>query len=295
MARIALLAPTGMLGSMVYQVLHHQHQLVLVNRNAEKLALLNQAYGGVDQHQAVSFDFTDLLHDHIAGFPTDTISPNLKRLRDEIGDVDAIINCAGVIKPYSTKDPAVTLFINGSLPHLLSAVYGDKLIHITTDCAFHGLSDAPYTEESPKTANDLYGHSKAIGEPADRSLVLRTSIIGPEIHSFVSLIAWVQKQQGQTVKGFTNHLWNGITTKQFGLICDQIIQHRAEYPVHGLFHLFSSTVNKYDMVTALAKKYNITVTVEPATPNPVDRRLGTVHGLCAQLGIPSFYDMIADL
>ena len=68
-----------------------------------------------------------------------------------------------------------------------------------------------------------------LGEPKDKSLVLRTSIIGPEIAEHVSLLDWFKQQEGKTINSFANHFWNGITTKQFGKICDEIISNPEKY------------------------------------------------------------------
>lgn len=295
MAKIALIAPTGMLGSAVYGILHEQHDLILVLRDMDKLKLLDEAYGGVTKHRTVPFDIADIQQDFITGFPKSSTAPSVSKLIEQIGDVDVVVNCAGIIKPYSLKDPTVTFFVNGTFPHILAAAYGKKLIQITTDCAFSGIDGAPYTEESPKSTNDLYGLSKSIGEPADRSLVLRTSIIGPEIHSGVSLIAWVRGQEGKQAKGFTRHLWNGITTKQFGKIVHKIAVDRDRYPATGLFHIFGSDISKYDMVTSIAKKYGVNMTITPDDGPVLDRRLATVKKLNDQLRTPSFQEMLAEL
>lgn len=295
MKTVAITAPTGMLGSMVYNVLKDKYKLVLVYRDEDKMKILDEAYGGVGKHKKVSFDLMNLYQDYVAGFPTSNIGPNTKKLVDAIGEIDAFINCAGIIKPHSLKDPITTMFINGAVPNILSAIYKDKLIQITTDCAYDGLVGAPYTEASPKTPNDLYGLSKSLGEPSQHSLVLRTSIIGPEVTGFVSLISWFKKQEGQTIKGFTNHLWNGITTKEFGNICDRIVSNRDAYPKTGLYHVFSNDVTKYDMVTKFKEKYGVNVTIEKAEPAPVDRRMRSVYDLHKKLEIPSFNEMIDQL
>lgn len=296
MKTVAILAPTGMLGSMVYNVFKDRYHLVLVLRDEKKLAALDAAYGGVSRHRSVPFDFTEVFEQHRAGFPTETTAPALERLEASIGPVDALINCAGLTKPHSLEDPAKTFFINGALPHILAERFGSRLIHITTDCAFDGIAGSPYTEVSPKRPNDLYGLSKSLGEPSDTALVLRTSIIGPEISGFTLFISWVRSQEGKTVSGFTNHLWNGITTRAYANCCGRIIEERDAFPQHGLFHVFSSTVNKEEMVVEIAKKYGVRVTVEPKQATPaVDRRLGTIHDLCARLSIPPFHQMIEEL
>lgn len=288
MKKIAIFAPTGMLGSMVYKVLKDKYELILVYRDEDKLQILNDAYGDVDKHRKVQLDISSIFNEHV-------VQPAFAEAIVEIGEVDAVINCAGVIKPYSTKDPSSTFYINGVFPRLLANAYGNKLIHITTDCAYNGIENSPYDESSIKNATDLYGLSKILGEVGEQSLVLRTSIIGPEITGYVSLIEWFKKQNGETISGFSTHLWNGITTKEFGNVCDRIISSRSDFPATGLYHIFGSDVTKYEMMQAFKEKYDIDVTINEATPPAVDRRLRSIHTLNDQLNIPTFQEMIADL
>ncbi|XOU94771.1 MAG: sugar nucleotide-binding protein [Candidatus Kerfeldbacteria bacterium] len=295
MKKIAITAPTGMLGSAVYNELKDKYELILIYRSKEKLKALEKAYGGTSKHKQVIFDLNDIYQDYLEGFNEGTFGPHTAKLIKEIGEIDTFINCAGIIKPYSTDNPTTTLFINGALPHILSSHYKEKLIQITTDCAYNGTEKAPYDENSQKTSNDLYGLSKSLGEPYKDSLVLRTSIIGHEIAGYVSLIAWFKKQEGETIKGFSTHLWNGITTKQFGKICDKIINNRNNYPKNGMFHIFSNDVTKLEMVEKFKTKFKVNVTIEEATPSAVDRRLRTIHDVCDKLNIPSFDEMINEL
>jgi dTDP-4-dehydrorhamnose reductase len=285
---VAITAPTGMLGSMMYATLKDDYTIILLYRNKKHLQTVYDRYGYDPHQKAIHFDAKDYFIEYLQG------KFSYERLAHLIGEVDAIINCAGIIKPYADRQPEVTFFINSAFPHLLSNIYGEKLIHITTDCVFDGIHNPPYTENAIHSATDFYGISKSLGEPSQRSLVLRTSIIGPEIHSFVSLISWLKKQQGE-VFGYTNHLWNGITTKQFAEICRIIINARSSYPAHGLFHIFSEDITKYNMVTQLQKKYNLPITVTPKEAEPIDRRLRSLYALVTKLTIPSFAEMIAAL
>lgn len=295
MKKVVLIAPTGMLGSMVYNVLKDNFELVLVFRSTEKLSRLEEVYGGVSRHRLINFDLELIGQDYLTGFQGGC-SPEAQKLFEAIGEVDAVINCAGIIKPNSLKNPLTTWFINSAFPHVLSERYGEKLIQITTDCAFSGkFGEQVYTEVAPKTPNDLYGLTKSVGEPSLKSLVLRTSIIGPEISDYISLIEWFKKQAGQNINGFTTHFWNGITTKQYGLICKQIIENRDEFPKTGIYHVFSSDVTKYEMLVEFKKKYSINVNIEPLSPPVLDRRLRTVYDLCSKLQIPSFKQMIKEL
>jgi len=295
MKTVAIIAPTGMLGSAVYAQLKDYYKLVLVLRDPKKLEELDRHYGGVSTHQSVVIDSDAIYQDYLHGFYTAVVSSSVKKLLDAIGPVDAVINCAGITNRYSAQKPLEAMFINGALPHIFSYHYGSKLIHITTDCVYDGIKGAPYDETSPPNPTDIYGISKLLGEPKDHSLVFRTSIIGPEISGFVSLLEWVKQQEGKTIKGFTNHLWNGITTKEFGNICDKIISNRDAFPKSGLFHIFSNDVTKYEMVMKIKEKFGVNVNIGPEESSPIDRRLGSIHDLCKKLKIPSFVEMVQQL
>ena len=295
MKTIALTAPTGMLGSMVYKIFKDKYKLVLIYHDETKLDLLDQAYGGVAQHKKVCFDLANLYKDYETGFPGQAQGARLRELVSAIGEVDGFLHCAGITNRYAGRDPLKTFFINSAVPRLLSNVYQNKLIHITTDCVYNGVAGAPYTELSQKTATDLYGLTKALGEPAEQSLVLRTSFIGPEIADFVGLISWFCKQEGQTLNGFTNHFWNGITTRELARVYDDILSNREQYPRAGLFHIFSNAISKYAMLTAFREKYKINSVINPIVADPIDRRLGSIYDFCKKLKIPPFQQMLEEL
>lgn len=294
--KIAILGVTGMLGSAVYNVLKDKYDLVITYRSGERLEKLYKEYGKSDSAPAAQIDFGDLYQDYLDGFQGKIVGPRTQQFLSIIKGCDWVINAVGVIKPYSLKDPAMTMFINGALPHILNTAFGPKLIHITTDCVYDGTEGAPYNENAPQRPIDLYGLSKLLGEPAG-SLNLRTSIIGPEIgDSTGGLLGWFLSQAGKQIKGFTNHLWNGITTKEFGNICDKLISGNIQHPGPGVYHIFSNDVTKYAMVTEFKGKYKIDVEIEPfEAPVVVDRRLSTTQDFNAQLQIPSFEQMIKEL
>jgi len=291
---VAILGPTGMLGSMVYNVLKEKYNLILVLRDKENLPKLEDLYGQTGRHRIYEFDFTLIYQDYLNGFKNLNQSPSFRRFLNDIGEVDALINCVGIIIPHSLKDPTITFFINSVLPHLLSSVFKGKMIHPSTDCVFNGLEGFPYDENSPVSPTDLYGLSKSLGEPRD-CLVFRTSFIGPEITGFLSLLEWFKKQSGQTIKGFRQHFWNGITTKEFAKICDKIIENREQYPQNGLFHIFSNTLSKYDMLLKFREKYNIDCKIIPDNSTGINRTLTTIRELKSRLQIPSFDEMLEEL
>lgn len=252
--KVLLLGADGMLGNGVYSVLQDKYNLILTVRNTEEHQLLKETYLSVKNHRVEELELKFLYDDYYnkKGYPGEYLTSFLNK----IGDVDYVINVIGITIPYSLKNPAMTFFINSAFPYILANIFGNKLIHITTDCVFNGKEGFPYNENSPKTPVDIYGLSKSLGEPTNCS-TLRTSLIGRELKGFTGLLDWFLKQEGKKIKGFTNHFWNGITTKQFGKVCDKIISNPEDYPKTGLYHISSTVISKYEMLLKFKKKYKI--------------------------------------
>jgi len=291
MTTVAITACTGMLGSMVYRELRERYELVLLYRDEGKLDALRGAYGDTAGHRTVRVDYADLYRAHLAGGATAAAD-----LEARIGDVDAVVNTAGVVISRMLDAPELTFFLNGALPHLLAGRYRERLIHITTDCVYSGKAGAPYDESASATPKDLYGLTKSIGEPMDRSMVLRTSMIGPELlGGCTQLLEWLRSRRGTVVDGYVNHFWNGVTTRQLARSVADIVEHRDRFPAAGLFHVFSDAVSKYDLLGMIDARYRLDVTVSPQHVAGVDRRLATVRNLNADLGIPPLQQMIEEL
>ncbi len=81
-----------------------------------------------------------------------------------------VINCAA----YTAVDKAeeemeLAEKLNADGPRNITRVtreLGAKLIHISTDYVFDGKANEPYTEETPKCPDSVYGKTKAAGEDA---------------------------------------------------------------------------------------------------------------------------------
>lgn len=231
-------------------------------------------------------------------FKTDSnffFDPTVNSVED-LPCADFYINAIGVIKPHMLKDLKTSIYLNSIFPRELAdecEKRGSKLIHITTDCVFSG-KDGNYDENSQHDALDDYGKSKSLGEP-ENCMVLRTSIIGPEIHGNVSLIAWVLAQGGNEINGFTNHLWNGITTLQYAKVCEQIIN-EGLYS-NGIYHIYSpNTVNKFELVSIIDYKYKVGAIIKPTDAAvAVDRTMSTKKDLCEKLNISEIMTQIMQL
>jgi len=292
MKRIIIVGATGMLGSVMYAVLSRRHEIVRVYRDPDLLALLDRRYPKCKSFKDISFDLSELYRT-IASDHCDATS----LIKKQFGDADIVINCVGIIRPGWGSDHSMTFFVNSVFPHLLSACYGSRLLHISTDCVFDGKKGAPYDETTPVSPVDIYGLSKASGEPSTRSLVIRTSLIGTELNDGISLLGWMFRQpQNASIPGYTDHLWNGITTAYCAKICDALITGKLITPGSGLMHFFSKPVSKYAILTEAAKRWRPDLTIRKTkSDDPIDRRLISRYPYAASFGIPTLSEMLEDM
>jgi dTDP-4-dehydrorhamnose reductase len=194
-------------------------------------------------------------------------------------DPSVIINCIGKTKPH-TKDPVATIETNSVLPHKLARFcdeFGIKLIHITTDCVWTGKK-GDYGLSDPHDATDLYGKSKSLGEVAyGNHLTVRTSIIGRELNSRDNLLEWILSQPGDSVlSGFTEHLWNGVTTMELANILVRIVDDEPE--LKGIIQIAGEKINKYDLLNLVKDVYHLNFKVEPKQTEKCDRTMINTSG-----------------
>jgi len=288
MKHVLILGATGMLGSAVAKKLtgSRKYRVTATCRGTAWSTLEEVVPNGLGNTRMV-FDpecFTDHDDNHYIPF------------RNE--PYDYIINCIGIIKPQITKvGTECAVRVNSLFPHVLARYCAEHhigLIHITTDCVYSGVK-GNYIETDVHDCDDVYGKTKSLGEPADQAMVLRTSIIGPEIHNFSSLVSWAQSQAGKAVNGFTNHKWNGITTKMYGAVVETIIDNTMWGP--GLFHVFSPRpVTKFELLQMIDNRYELHLAINSTEATvPVDRILDTKWGLCHTLNIPDLRTQIAEM
>ena len=143
-----------------------------------------------------------------------------------------VINCIGRIKQKS--EDAFNLFLSNTIfPLALSRSLKKThfLIHPSTDCVFDGKNKL-YKEDAVHNAQDVYGKSKSLGEITAKNFFnIRTSIIGKEIKGYKSLYDWfLNQEKNSKINGFTNHLWNGLTTRAYGHILISIIENKIKLP-----------------------------------------------------------------
>jgi dTDP-4-dehydrorhamnose reductase len=188
---------------------------------------------------------------------------------------DVVINAIGIIKQLpSSRDVIRTLEINSIFPNRLADLtheFGYRLICISTDCVFNG-EKGMYTEESIPDAKDLYGKSKNLGEvTGERCLTLRTSIIGRELGTHHSLVDWFLNNEDKMVKGYVNAIYSGFPTVVFADIIASLITDHPE--LHGLYHVSSDPINKYDLLQLIKKYFHAHIEIERYEEFRIDRSL----------------------
>ena len=249
--KILILGSSGMLGHLIYT---HLNELI--------------KYEIVDTSFPLKLHTGSILLD----------ASNKVRVEETIEDIkpDIIINCIGILIKGSQQDPANAIYLNSYLPHQLSKLQRKrkgKLIHISTDCVFSGRK-GNYIETDFTDARDIYGLSKILGEVENEvDLILRTSIIGPELKEHgEGLFHWFMSQTG-IIQGYSHVFWSGVTTLELA----RAIDYALDQNYSGLYHLTPGyRISKFDLLTLLKKIWNKTdVDIKSYSGKIIDKSLIT--------------------
>ena len=238
MRPVVILGSTGMIGSGVTSYISRNlTQFIEVNR----IGISTQPHNSVIKFDVLKND----IHELLGLIPRNSI----------------ILNFIGLIRHKIFESQAESVFdsslINAVFPVELvkNSLGGNhKIIQIATDCVFSGKTGS-YSESAQPDPIDLYGKSKSDGELASENLMtVRVSVVGKERHSHVELMDWVLNSgKGKRISGYSNHLWNGVTSLQLGKVVYGII--RSDIFKPGTFHLVPrDKTNKYELIRLIAEQ-----------------------------------------
>jgi dTDP-4-dehydrorhamnose reductase len=258
--RVVILGSTGMLGHMVLKFLSVRRDF--------------QVWG---THIA---DAADSLY-----FNVEAGVEGLERIFDVAGPLDYVINCIGVLRGAIDEADAASVQravrINADFPHELAALAINRhfrVIQISTDGVFSGAREY-YEEDTPHDCPDIYGKTKSRGEVNGCSLFLniRCSIIGPSPIEKMGLLEWLLGQpDGAQVSGFTNQIWNGVSTLQFARLCLKIIALDHFDTLRGesaVFHFApNDPLSKYQLLCFIRDAFHRTIRIVPAVSGPDELR-----------------------
>ena len=275
--KILILGASGMLCYSLFSNLTEQDNLSVfgtvrsINGKEYFFNNLHQLISGVDVYDIGSL--------HLA---IETINP------------DIVINCIGLIKQHDiSKQHIDAIKINALLPHELANIcdqYNAKLVHFSTDCVFSG-DVGSYTEDSLPDARDLYGRSKYLGEvDYGKHLTLRTSIIGHELTSSISLVDWFLSQV-ESAKGFSKAIFSGLPTCYIAKLLAESIFPNPK--VKGLLHLSVNPIDKYSLLKLIAKQYKKKIALNESQNLVIDRSLNSdKFRMLTQFTPPSWNELV---
>ncbi len=192
-----------------------------------------------------------------------------------------VINCAADINNDSSERKNVYV-ANVLLPLTLreSLPKDVVLVQPSTDGVFRGNKGEPYGISDIADAEDDYGWSKRLCEAGlknrTNTLVPRVSIIGPnQIHPTKGLFAWaLSNSPGTTIQGYTNHLWNGITTLEWCRRIEDFLINESNFEFTLLQLGTNEHYSKYEVLRLINETFKLKLNIEPSLgPSAVDRRL----------------------
>jgi len=227
----------------------------------------------------------------------DITKDTMNKLESNIKNAEVVINCAGIIKQIISKfSIEYILQVNSIFPRNLTKActkHNVLCFHITTDCVYSGKK-GNYDENDYFDANDLYGMSKNAGDIKD-CMTLRTSIIGEEKGRQRSLLEWAKSQKGKEVNGFTNHIWNGVTTLYLAEIIENIVNN--DLYNKSIYHVYSpEAVNKFKLMNIINEAYELNLVVKPyETDISIDRSLSSMYSLSKELAQKSIRSQIFEM
>lgn len=276
--KVLILGATGMLGYSLFSNLN-EHANLSVFGTVRSIVGKEHFFKGTQQRLITGVDAYNIssLHNAI-----------------EIVAPDVVINCVGLIKQHGiSKQHIDAVKINALLPHELANIcdqFNARLIHFSTDCVFIG-DVGLYREDSLPDARDLYGKSKYLGEvDYGNHLTLRTSIIGHELNSSVSLVDWFLSESEST-KGFSKAVFSGLPTCYIAkILADYILPNPA---VAGLLHLSVDPIDKYSLLSLIAEHYQKQIAISESQDLDIDRSLNSdKFRQITQFSPPSWNELI---
>jgi dTDP-4-dehydrorhamnose reductase len=215
---------------------------------------------------------------------TGTVQQLRALLQSHYVDTNTVVfNAVGVIPQAQSQNQeqpfpgSAYYLVNFNFSVTLSRVvreFGARLVYPATDCVFSGQI-GNYDENGCADDESEYGNSKRMGENI-KGTVIRVSIIG-ENPKGISLLEWAKSQRGQTVLGYTNHYWNGITCLEYAKYVHRLIVSSGWW--EGVRHVYSpQVVSKAELLELINQTYELDLTVAPfQTEQKCDRSLSSKY------------------
>lgn len=251
--KVLVLGASGMLGHVLFTELQKEHNVLGTVRTKLNLPFSN------DRGLISDINIEDLSElEHII----------------KIHSPDIVINCIGIIKQLKeSKNKIASIEINSLFPHKLAEICERnkaRVIHFSTDCVFTG-DKGNYKETDLADARDTYGLTKYMGEiDYPHALTLRTSIIGHELNTSVSLLDWFLSQDKEC-NGYSKAIFSGFPTITVAKFLNAYVFPNEN--LHGVYNFSSNPINKYELLLKIKKQYDKNIQINPSEQVKIDRSL----------------------
>lgn len=193
---------------------------------------------------------------------------------------EVIINCAahtGVDLCESEQERAYR--INALGPKNLAAAAAAldaKLFHISTDYVFDGEGNTPYTEDSPKNPQTVYGTTKLAGEEFVKSIcenycIIRTAWLYGEGKNFVKTMLSLAEKNSE-IKVVNDQYGSPTSAMELARAIIYLLDNNGSGIYHGICE---GTATWYDFAVEIFRLADRKVTVKPISteeyPTPARR------------------------
>ena len=234
--RVLVTGTSGMLGSVVVR----------------DLKKFNLFYETIESGSSSVLDLTDL---ELAE----------RFVRDQNPDV--VIHLAAVTSlKKCEEDPSKAKILHADLTKIL-AQSCNRMIYVSTDSVFDGLSCVPYGEDSNTNPLNAYARTKLLGEAIAKnnnknSLIIRTNIFGSK-PGMLADWALQSNKDNKEINGFVNVKFNPVYVGHLAAAIRGMINHN----VTGVVNFAGDTcLSKYEFLKILYNRFNMdTDMIKPKT------------------------------
>ena len=176
----------------------------------------------------------------------------------EINRPDVIINCSGVTDvDLCEREPELAYRVNALGARNLSIVarkVGAKMVQLSTDDVFDGLSKTPYSEFDDTNPKTVYGRSKRAGENyvkefTHKHFIVRSNWVYGRGNNFVTRVL-AAAEEGKVLSVASDQFGSSTSAKDLARIILYLIQ-TNEY---GTYHATCKGVcNRYEFALEILR------------------------------------------
>ena len=124
--------------------------------------------------------------------------------------------------------------------------------------------------------DDDYGNSKReateylLKQDKD-TIIIKTSIIGPELNTKASLLEWFLSIEEDSISGYSKCYWNGNTTLQWAKICYKIMCNYDKYDILNI--PTSDCISKYKLLNIMKEVFETNIKIKENSDVTIEKCL----------------------